>query len=117
MNIANITQRFVLYSGIDGSEAYRWKSVIEDAVDYVTSIVSKKEISQNDEIRLENLCAVYAFRLYSLCNDEEISSFSAGGVSVSSPANGKSRAEKLWREYADRSQDIIGKEKFLFGVI
>ena len=98
MNIANITKRFALYSGIDGAETYKWKSII-------------------DELRLENLCAVYAFKLYSLCNDDSISSFSAGDLKISSSADGESRAEKLWREYADKSQDLIGREKFLLGVI
>ena len=109
MNIANITKRFALYSGIDGAEAYKWKSIIDDAVVYVNS--------EDDELRLENLCAVYAFKLYSLCNDDSISSFSAGDLKISSSADGESRAEKLWREYADKSQDLIGREKFLLGVI
>lgn len=105
MNIANITKRFALYSGID------------DAVVYVNSIVTKGNLSEDDELRLENLCAVYAFKLYSLCNDDSISSFSAGDLKISSSADGESRAEKLWREYADKSQDLIGREKFLLGVI
>ena len=99
MNIANITKRFALYSGIDGAEAYKWKSIVDDAVVYVNSIVTKGNLSEDDELRLENLCAVYAFKLYS------------------SSADGESRAEKLWREYADKSQDLIGREKFLLGVI
>ena len=111
MNIANITKRFALYSGIDGAEAYKWKSIIDDAV------VTKENLSEDDELRLENLCAVYAFKLYSLCNDDSISSFSAGDLKISSSADGESRAEKLWREYADKSQDLIGREKFLLGVI
>ena len=60
MNIANITKRFALYSGIDGAEAYKWKSIIDDAVVYVNSIVTKENLSEDDELRLENLCAVYA---------------------------------------------------------
>ena len=117
MNIANITKRFALYSGIDGAEAYKWKSIIDDAVVYVNSIVTKGNLSEDDELRLENLCAVYAFKLYSLCNDDSISSFSAGDLKISSSADGESRAEKLWREYADKSKDLIGREKFLLGVI
>ena len=73
MNIANITKRFALYSGIDGTEAYKWKSIIDDAVVYVNSIVTKENFSEDDELRLENLCAVYAFKLHSLCNDDSIS--------------------------------------------
>ena len=117
MNIANITKRFVLYSGIDGSEAYKWKSIIADACKSALPKEVLGNVSEDDELRLENLCAVYAFKLYSLCNDDSISSFSAGDLKISSSADGESRAEKLWREYADKSQDLIGREKFLLGVI
>lgn len=44
MNIANITKRFALYSGIDGAETYKWKSIIDDAVVYVNSIVTKENL-------------------------------------------------------------------------
>ena len=54
MNIANITKRFALYSGIDGAETYKWKSIIDDAVVYVNSIVTKGNLSEDDELRLEN---------------------------------------------------------------
>ena len=53
MNIANITKRFALYSGIDGAETYKWKSIIDDAVVYVNSIVTKENLSEDDELRLE----------------------------------------------------------------
>lgn len=94
MNIANITKRFALYSGIDGAEAYKWKSIIDDAVVYVNSIVTKGNLSEDDELRLENLCAVYAFKLYSLCNDDSISSFSAGDLKISSSADRRKPCRK-----------------------
>lgn len=36
-------------------------------------------------------------------------------MKISSSADGESRAEKLWREYADKSQDLIGRENFAWG--
>ncbi len=115
MNIANITSRFVLLSGVDKDEAFKWRPIVDDAVSYISSAVKKSELDETDKGRLEVLCAVYAFRLYSLCNDKSISSFSVGDVSVSSPAASDRGAEKLWREYAEKSQDLISDEKFLFG--
>ena len=61
MNIANITKRFALYSGIDSAETYKWKSIIDDAVVYVNSIVTKGNLSEDDELRLENLSADYPY--------------------------------------------------------
>lgn len=115
MNIANIISRFALVSGVENSEIYRWRTLIDDAVSYVNSLVKKSDTDENDNRRLEMLCAVYAFKLYELCNDESISSFSVGDVKVASSAERSGRAEKMWREYAEKAQDLISDEKFLFG--
>lgn len=115
MNIANVTSRFALLAGIDANEAYRWRSLVDDAISYVTSIVTKSSLDEGDKKRIEALCAVYANRLYRLCNDDSISSFAVGDVRATSSAGAAESAEKLWREYADKAQDLIGNEKFLFG--
>lgn len=96
-------------------EAYKWKSIIDDAVVYVNSIVTKENLSEDDELRLENLCAVYAFKLYSLCNDDSISSFSAGDLKISSSADGESRAEKLWRNMPTSRRTLSAEKNFCLG--
>ncbi len=115
MNIANIASRFVLLTGLDNSEIYKWQALIDDACSYVSSLVVKDKLDDNDTKRLEMLCAVYAFRLYSLCNDENITSFTAGDVHIASPDSSKDRGDRLWREYAEKASDLIKGEKFLFG--
>lgn len=115
MNIANVTKRFMLISGADSQEAYRWRDLIDDACKYVASITIKDDINSADVSRLEMLCAVYAFRLYTLCNDNEITSFSVGDVRVASPRNAKLRGEELWEKYKHISSDLIDTDSFLFG--
>lgn len=119
MNIANVTSRFALLTGLDNSEIYKWKTLIDDACSYVGSLIKKKNPDSDEKSRIEMLCAVYAFRLYSLCNDDErITSFTAGDVEItSSAANSILRAERLWQEYAQKSEDLIGADNsgFLFG--
>lgn len=115
MNIANITSRFALLCGIDKEEAYKWRTLVDDATAYVQSILVKDNLSESDKRRVEALCAVYAHKLYRLCNDERISSFSVGDVSVTSPKTSDISAENLWKEYAQKAQDLISDEKFLFG--
>lgn len=115
MNIANITSRFALLCGIDKEEAYKWRALIDDAIAYVQSILVKDNLSKSDKSRVEVLCAVYAHKLYRLCNDESISSFAVGDVRVTSPQVPDTSAENLWREYAQKAQDLIRDEKFLFG--
>lgn len=117
MNIANVVARFSCLSGLDKSDAYEWKSVIDDAVSYINSIIIKDELSDSDIIRIETLCAVYAYRLYILCGNDGISSFTAGDVKLTSSADAAQNAEKLWREYRNRYSDLVGAESFMFGAV
>lgn len=115
MNIANITSRFALVSGLDKSETYKWHALIDDACNYVGAHIKKQSLDKVDEERAEMLCALYAFRLYCLCNDDNISSFTAGDVSITSPDGGTQRADRLWQEYTEKSTDLIDDNNFLFG--
>ena len=117
MNIAIVTSRFALLSGLSNSEIYDWKGIIDDACNYVSSIVIKENPDASDNIRLEALCAVYAYRLYSLCNEQEISSFKAGVVCVTSHAGVTGKAEKLWQEYLNAYSDLVENKRFLFGAV
>lgn len=117
MNIANVTSRFALLAGLDSGEVFEWKTVIDDACGYVQSIVTKPEPDAADRIRIETLCAVYAYRLYSLCNCDSISSFTAGDVKIASSADDGNKAEKLWREYLLQCSDLVENNNFLFGAV
>lgn len=117
MNIANVTSRFALLSGLSNSEIYEWRSLIDEACDYVNSIVIKENPDSLDDKRIEILCAVYAYRVYSLCKEQEVSSFKAGDVSITSPAGDTQRADKLWTEYLERYSDLVQKKRFLFGAV
>ena len=79
------------------------------------SRITKSELSANDERRLELLCAVYAYRLYAMCRQNDFSSFKAGDVSFTSPARKADNAEKLWLEQLAKCDDLIKKDGFLFG--
>lgn len=114
MNVTNITSRFALLTGLDKSKLYKWRVLIDDACAYIKSHTVKTEFDESETKRLEMLCAVYAFRLYSMCNDENITSFTAGDVHITSP-DGGSKAESLWKEYSQKSQDLLDTKGFIFG--
>lgn len=114
MNVVNITSRFALLTGLDKAELYKWRVLIDDACAYIKSHTKKTELDESETKRLEMLCAVYAFRLYSMCNDENITSFTAGDVHITSPDVG-SKAESLWKEYSQKSQDLLDTKGFIFG--
>jgi hypothetical protein len=115
LNIANVTSRFALLAGLDNSEIYKWKDIVDDACRYVESLVIKENPDSSDTVRIETLCAVYALRLYCLCNDENIASFTAGDVQITSSADKQSKAQRLWNEYLQQSEDLVGRQDFLFG--
>ncbi len=115
LNIANVISRFALFSGLDISEAYKQRDLIDEACEHIGSLVLKNELDSSDVKRLDTLCAAYAFKLYSLCNNDNITSFVAGDVHITSPADGGDRAQRLWEEYSKLCEDLIGREDFLFG--
>lgn len=117
MNIANVTERFTKLSGLEKSEVYNWKSVIDEAVRFVGSRLRKQELDLSDMLRVETLCAVYAYRLYTLCSDDGISSFTAGDVKLTSSADAVKKAERLWNEYKFLCSDLVNADEFLFGAI
>ena len=49
-----------------------------------------------------------------MCNDDNITSFTAGDVHITSP-DGGSKAESLWKEYSQKSQDLLDTKGFIFG--
>lgn len=113
MNIANVMTRFSALSGIENSQLYKWHTLIEDACAFVSSKCIKSELDENDIKRLEMLCAVYALKMSSMCNDDNITSFTAGDVKITS--SGGNNFEKLWSELAAKSADLIKIDGFLFG--
>lgn len=115
MNIANVTSRFALLAGLENDEIYRWKTLIDDACEYINSIVVKENLSEGEIRRIEMLCAVYALKLYSLCNDENITSFTAGDVHITSPDVSENRCERLWKEYSEKCSGLVDTKGFLFG--
>lgn len=115
LNIANVTSRFALLSGVDNSELSKWRSLISDACDYIESISVKRNLSKRDENRKEMLTAVYAYRMYSLCNGQKISSFVAGDVRITSPDGELSGAEAMWKEYEKNCADLLEDKGFYFG--
>ncbi|HCA04681.1 MAG TPA: hypothetical protein DEO32_02155 [Ruminococcaceae bacterium] len=115
MNIANVTKRFVLLSGIDKSEAVKWRTLIDDSCAYIENRLLVENPDRAQQRRIEALCAAYAYKTYCMCNDTDISAFTAGEVHISSPARQDGKAQKLWKSLLNESVDLIRGDEFLFG--
>ena len=114
MNIANVTTRFAAYTGLSGDELLSQSALIESAADYIDSITAVENPGEQQTRRLENLCAVYAYRLYET-RGSDVTSFTAGDVKFTSSAGGKGAAQALWTEQKRECSDLLRAENFLFG--
>ncbi len=115
MNIANVTAKFAAFSGVDGDELFRQSALIDSAVNYIERRAKTENPTSEQTDRLELLSAAYAYKLYDFCNDADITSFTAGDVSISSPGGGKGGGEKLWQEMLRANADLISGDEFIFG--
>ncbi len=107
MNIEGVNERFLLFSGIEISELARWQPLIEDACRAVSARCIVPSPDEEQQKRLEALAAAYAFRLFSRCGGEQISSFTAGDVHITSSAGAEEKGEALWRSLCEESSDLL----------
>lgn len=114
LDTAAVYERFRELAGL-GEEETRFVSLANDACRYIESIKSKRELSKSDEKRLELLAAAYTFRLFSMCGSEELRSFVAGDVRITSSAGVREKAESLWNALSAENSDLVGGSGFLFG--
>lgn len=114
MSAENTLSRFTLISGLSADEVQNWSELISESREYIGSLVTKEDIFELDEKRLDNAAAVYAYYKY-LCysvNDE--TSFSAGDLKVSFNNDKLKAAEKMWENELESIKDIADTEKTLF---
>ena len=115
MNIANVISRFAVLAEIDSADTNRLSPLVEEACRHVQSLCVVEQPDSEQTARLEMLSAVYAFRLYGLLGDNQLTQFVAGDVRLTSSADGQMRSERLWRELAKNSADLIRADEFIFG--
>lgn len=107
MNLEGVNERFLLFSGIESSELPRWQPVIEDACRAISARCIVPSPDEEQQKRLEALAAAYAFRLFSRCGGEQISSFTAGDVHITSSAGAEDKGEALWKSLCEDSTDLL----------
>lgn len=115
MNIANVMERFALLCGIDKSEAASWRTIIDDAGEYINRRLLIENPDASQQKRIELLTAAYAYKTYCKCNENNVSAFTAGEVHITSSAPKGRKAEELWKGLLAESGDLIRGDEFLFG--
>ena len=114
INIDNVIAKLKAISSLGDDEIESFDFIISQCVSSVESRV-KDGASDGDE-RLEMLCAAKANYDIALINDggEDITSFSAGDLSISRNAGALSSAEKIYNSILADCTDIVLGEGFAF---
>ena len=115
MNIANVMERFALLCGIEKSEAASWRTIIDDAGEYINRRLLIENPDASQQKRIELLTAAYAYKTYCKCNENNVSAFTAGEVHITSPQRKSDTAETLWQRLCAESRDLIRGGNYLFG--
>ena len=82
-------------------------------MDFVSSLVTKQNLTEFDIKRLNNASAVFAYRRYILYTINKEKSFRAGDVTVSINRDVAEDVENMWKRELDSLCDLISPS-FIF---
>ena len=114
MNFENTQNRFRLLSGLSEDECENWSPVMNEAADYVNSIVIKKNLTDYDNDRLGTLAGVLAYCKYMIYGIEAGSGFRAGELTVNTDRATFKNAEALWQSELKLNTDLVSESGFVF---
>lgn len=115
MNINDIIKRFALISEIDEKELAKWVPVCCEANEFISSRLKKTDFTSEEQARLCNACAVYAYYKYCLYkNKSDIKSFSAGDVRIENSSLLSQSAKALWDHEKECVSDLLNTGGFAF---
>lgn len=115
MSFKDVMDRFALVSGLEQEEISKWVFVILDCIKYFESKKGNRILTQNEEKRLCNACAVYAYYKYSLYNFSDNSSkFKAGDIEITKAENLSDKAHAMWQQTKEEISDIVDFDNFSF---
>lgn len=114
MNLENTLNRFKLISGLDTETVSNWRDLVSDSREYLDSIVTKEDIYESDEKRLDNAAAVYAYYKYLSYTISEETSFSAGDLKVSYNNEKIKAAKEMWEAELESIKDIVNFDNSVF---
>ena len=117
MSFEKVLRRFKLISDIPDNELEVWKDVVAEAMDFISSLIKARALSESDKTRLNNAAAVYAYYKYACYTDDSEGSFKAGDISVSSNGKRLENAREMWLSEKNAIADLTVSSDFVFGRI
>lgn len=117
MDINIVSRKFMLLTGIDNDELERWLPLLEEAIQYIESILSEEaDIEKYNEL-ISSAAGTYAFYKWSLVyRSSSAQSFRAGDVSISAGKSSISEATalQLWKQSLGEISFLIKDNGFFF---
>lgn len=115
MNINDVVERFILISELEGEELSKYVVLCTEATEYIKSRLKNSNYSKDEEIRLCNAAAVFAYYKYCMYkNKDDIKSFSAGDVRIENSALLLQSAKALWDYELENISDLLSASPFAF---
>lgn len=113
MTFDNAYNKFKLITDLSDAELLKWIPVLKEAVLYIESLVKKANLTEVDNIRLDNAAAIYAYYRYVNYSTGDENSFTAGDLSVSKNNDRLKVAENMWEKELEMISDLV-TTKFIF---
>ena len=114
MSFEKTLDRFMLLSGLSYDESLRWRSVIEEAVNYVYGLAVKEKLTDSEKARLDTLAGVLAYCRYTLYTADNSGGFRAGDLTVYSDRNTFANAQAIWESELKANADLVSPSYFCF---
>lgn len=117
MSLKNVTDRFLMLSGLSEADLQRWQPLCHDSLEYVESRLKDKNVLKENVCRISSAAAALAY--YSYCLTQSASSqpkrFKAGDIEIEQDYSSYVEAAKsLWLGEKEKISDLIREEGFCF---
>lgn len=117
MSLKNVTDRFLMLSGMSEEDLPRWQPLCHDSLEYIESRLENKNVSKENVCRISSAAAALAY--YSYCLTQSASSqpkrFKAGDVEIEQDYSQYVEASKaLWIGEKEKISDLLKEESFCF---
>lgn len=120
MSLKNVTDRFIMLSGIEEEELHRWLPLCRDSLEYIESSLKNKDTEKENVCRVSSAAAALAYYSYCLAvsSSDTAQRFKAGDVEIEQDYSQRvESAKSLWLSEKEKISDLISQSGFYFGRI
>ena len=118
MSLKNVTDRFIMLSGIEEEELQRWLPLCRDSLEYIESRLTSKDTAKENVCRVSSAAAALAYYSYCLTvsSAETAKRFKAGDVEIEQDYSQRVEpAKSLWLTEKEKISDLLLQSGFYFG--